>query len=167
MNFSLPTLFLTLAAIPLLLAACVGSDEANSGTTSNRLATVKERGHLNCTSHVSFPGFGYQDSSGNYRGFDIDLCRAVAAAVFGDPNAIGGKAPDLRPAGRGHPIRRKRRRLHDHHLDQRSGGRLGQLRRHHVLQRPSIHGGPGTAATTAPWTWTAPRCASPAAPPPS
>ena len=85
MNFPLPTLFLTLAAIPLLLAACVGSQEAGAG---NRLATVKERGHLNCTSHVSFPGFGYQDSSGNYRGFDIDLCRAVAAAVFGDPNAL-------------------------------------------------------------------------------
>ena len=34
------------------------------------------------------PGFGYLDSGGNHIGFDFDLCRAVASAVLGDPDAI-------------------------------------------------------------------------------
>ena len=85
MNLSLPTLALTITAIPILLIACVGPQESDAGS---RLETVKERGRLNCTSHVTFPGFGYQDSAGAYKGFDIDLCRAVAAAIFADPNAI-------------------------------------------------------------------------------
>lgn len=51
------------------------------------LDTVKARGKVVCGVHTSLPGFGYLDSDGKNRGFDIDLCRAVAAAVFGDPNA--------------------------------------------------------------------------------
>ncbi len=65
-----------------------GRQEFKSAKKSSRLESVRARGRLNCMSHVSFPGFGYQDSAGTYRGFDIDLCRAVAAAVFGDPNAV-------------------------------------------------------------------------------
>ena len=34
------------------------------------------------------PGYGYVDDNGNNVGFDIDLCRALAAAVLGDPNKI-------------------------------------------------------------------------------
>ncbi len=51
------------------------------------LDTVKARGKVVCGVHTSLPGFGYLDSDGKNQGFDIDLCRAVAAAVFGDPNA--------------------------------------------------------------------------------
>jgi general L-amino acid transport system substrate-binding protein len=51
------------------------------------LDTVKARGKVVCGVHTSLPGFGYLDSEGKNQGFDIDLCRAVAAAVFGDPNA--------------------------------------------------------------------------------
>ncbi|HSN74627.1 MAG TPA: amino acid ABC transporter substrate-binding protein [Anaerolineae bacterium] len=49
--------------------------------------TVKTRGKVVCGVHTSLPGFGYLDADGKNQGFDIDLCRAVAAAVFGDPNA--------------------------------------------------------------------------------
>ena len=55
---------------------------------SSRLYRVQDRGTLLCASNVSVPGFGYIDEDGNNAGFDIDLCRAVAAAVLGDPDAI-------------------------------------------------------------------------------
>jgi general L-amino acid transport system substrate-binding protein len=51
------------------------------------LDAVKARGKVVCGIHTSLPGFGYLDSEGKNQGFDIDLCRAVATAVFGDPNA--------------------------------------------------------------------------------
>jgi general L-amino acid transport system substrate-binding protein len=51
------------------------------------LDAVKARGKVVCGIHTSLPGFGYLDSNGVNQGFDIDLCRAVAAAVFGDPGA--------------------------------------------------------------------------------
>jgi general L-amino acid transport system substrate-binding protein len=61
-----------------------GPAPAASGDT---LATVLERGHVICGGNASVPGFGYLDEAGNYAGFDIDYCKAVAAAVFGDAEA--------------------------------------------------------------------------------
>ena len=55
---------------------------------SSRLEAVRKRGYLNCASRNGVPGFGYLDATGTFVGFDIDLCRAVATAVLGDPNAI-------------------------------------------------------------------------------
>lgn len=49
---------------------------------------VLERGKVVCGGRTDLTGFGYLDTDGNNIGFDIDLCRAVAAAVFGDPEAI-------------------------------------------------------------------------------
>ncbi len=56
--------------------------------TGDRLKQVQERGRVICASRNDVPGYGYLDESGNNVGFDIDLCRALAAAVLGDPNAI-------------------------------------------------------------------------------
>ena len=53
-----------------------------------RLNTIKERGRVICASRNDVPGYGSLDANQNNVGFDIDLCRAVAAAVLGDPNAI-------------------------------------------------------------------------------
>ena len=53
-----------------------------------RLETVKDRGKVICASRNDVPGYGFLDKAGNNEGFDIDLCRALAAAVLGDPNAI-------------------------------------------------------------------------------
>ncbi|MGE5249713.1 MAG: amino acid ABC transporter substrate-binding protein [Bacteroidota bacterium] len=53
-----------------------------------RLQTVLDRGKLICGVHGSFQGFGYVDSAGNWSGFDVDFCRAWAAALFDDPNAV-------------------------------------------------------------------------------
>ena len=58
------------------------------GMEGNRLATVRERGKVICASRDDVPGYGGLDADGNNVGFDIDLCRALAAAVLGDPTAI-------------------------------------------------------------------------------
>jgi general L-amino acid transport system substrate-binding protein len=52
------------------------------------LERVLDRGVLVCGGRTDLAGFGYLDADGNNIGFDIDLCRAVAAAVLGDPEAI-------------------------------------------------------------------------------
>ena len=56
--------------------------------TGSRLAQVQDRGKVICASRNDVPGYGSLDGSGRNVGFDIDLCRAVAAAVLGDPEAI-------------------------------------------------------------------------------
>ncbi len=58
------------------------------GAQEGRLARVMSRGQLICASNNSLAGFGYVDDAGNTVGFDIDLCRAVAAAVLGNPDAV-------------------------------------------------------------------------------
>ena len=56
--------------------------------TGERLQEVKSRDKVICASRYDVPGYGYLDALGNNVGFDIDLCRALAAAVLGDPNKI-------------------------------------------------------------------------------
>ena len=46
------------------------------------------RGTLNCGVNVGIAGFSLPDSQGVWRGMDADLCRGVAAAVFGDPSKV-------------------------------------------------------------------------------
>lgn len=58
---------------------------ASGGST---LQTIKDRGELICGSNDQVPGFGSVDASGQTVGFDIDFCRALAAAIFGDPNKV-------------------------------------------------------------------------------
>ena len=64
------------------------SAQQGRAATGDRLNLVRDRGKLICASRDSVPGFGYLDAFGNNVGFDIDLCRAVAVAVLGDPNAV-------------------------------------------------------------------------------
>ncbi|MGR3540387.1 MAG: transporter substrate-binding domain-containing protein, partial [Hasllibacter sp.] len=59
--------------------------DAHTGST---LAQVQERGTLNCGVTTGLTGFAAPDANGEWEGFDVDLCRAVAAAVLGDPNAV-------------------------------------------------------------------------------
>ena len=59
--------------------------ESESG---NRLEAVKERGKVICASRNDVPGYGSLDAAGNHVGFDIDLCRAVAAAVLATPTPL-------------------------------------------------------------------------------
>ncbi len=49
---------------------------------------IKKRGALNCGIDTGVPGFAAQDNTGRWKGIDIDYCRALAAAVLGDPEKI-------------------------------------------------------------------------------
>lgn len=53
-----------------------------------RLQTILDRGQLICGVHGSFQGFGFVDNSGAWTGFDVDFCRAWAAALFNDADAV-------------------------------------------------------------------------------
>ena len=52
------------------------------------LDTVRSRGHLKCGVNTGLAGFSAPDSKGVWRGLDVDLCRAVAAAVLGDAGKV-------------------------------------------------------------------------------
>ena len=56
--------------------------------TAGTLEDVKARGELRCVVSTGIAGFAYPDDSGNWKGFDIDFCRATAAAVLGDASKI-------------------------------------------------------------------------------
>ena len=85
MNAKLVILLAVLSSMMLLLVvACAGEEEE----VESRVQTIKDRGTLICASRNDVPGYGFLDASGNNVGFDIDLCRAVAAAVLGDPSKI-------------------------------------------------------------------------------
>jgi general L-amino acid transport system substrate-binding protein len=68
-----------------LLFAAVASETTASADT---LDQVRARGALVCGVNVGLAGFGLPDDRGRWRGFDIDYCRAVAAAIFGDAEKV-------------------------------------------------------------------------------
>lgn len=106
-------LLVALAALMLVIAACTddgngdgdgdgdgatttaaegdgdtgGSDDGDSDMGST-LDAVRERGSIVCGVNETLPGFGIIDDEGNFTGFDIDFCRAVAAGVLGDADAV-------------------------------------------------------------------------------
>jgi general L-amino acid transport system substrate-binding protein len=55
---------------------------------ANTFDAVRSRGTLVCGVNTGTPGFAQPDSQGVWRGLDVDYCRAVAAALFGDPNKV-------------------------------------------------------------------------------
>src|SRR5438128_4381024 len=59
-----------------------------SVAAAGTLDTVKQRGTLVCGVSTGFAGFSAPDSQGNYKGLDVDYCRALAAAVLGDPAKV-------------------------------------------------------------------------------
>lgn len=72
---------LLLSAAAVLLATALPAGAAT-------LDQVRSRNQLVCGVNVGVPGFSAPDSKGIYRGLDVDYCRAVAAAVLGDPERV-------------------------------------------------------------------------------
>ena len=72
---------LFLGALPV---AAISGGVASAAT----LDDVKARGKLNCGVTTGVPGFAEPDASGVWQGFDVAVCRAVAAAVLGDSTAV-------------------------------------------------------------------------------
>ncbi len=56
------------------------------------LDTIKQRGFVSCGASQGVVGFSAPDDKGNWSGFDVDFCRALAAAVLGDPQKVQFKA---------------------------------------------------------------------------
>jgi general L-amino acid transport system substrate-binding protein len=75
-------ILLALGATAGLALPAMAQTMAQPGPT---LAAVRAKGSVDCGAHPGAPGFGVADSRGVYQGLDADTCRAVAAAVFGDP----------------------------------------------------------------------------------
>ncbi|HEU5272777.1 MAG TPA: amino acid ABC transporter substrate-binding protein [Xanthobacteraceae bacterium] len=73
--------------LTILACASLAMTLATAASAST-LDDVKKRGMLNCGANGQLPGFGIPDSQGNWTGLDVDLCRAVAAAVFNDPTKV-------------------------------------------------------------------------------
>jgi len=71
------------------LAAGIGMALSATGASAQAtLAQVKQRGILNCGSNTGLAGFGVPDAQGNWKGLDVDLCRAISATIFNDPNKV-------------------------------------------------------------------------------
>jgi general L-amino acid transport system substrate-binding protein len=70
--------------VTLALAAGLTAQAASAQT----LKTVKDRGQLSCGVSQGLPGFSTPDDKGNWTGLDVDICRAIAAAIFNDASKI-------------------------------------------------------------------------------
>ena len=71
------------------IAGCTTENIASeTPTASSRLEVVKARGKLVCGITGKLPGLSYSNEKGEYSGLDVDMCRAVAAALFNNPNAV-------------------------------------------------------------------------------
>ena len=98
-----------IAAMAILLVACGGEDAPVEDVSTQgppttgevrenvpipmrdagpTLSSIRSRGRLNCGVHPGLVGFSYTDNQGRWRGFDVDFCRATAAAVLGNPDAV-------------------------------------------------------------------------------
>lgn len=71
-----------------MILALLLSALGTTSVTAQTLETVKSRGVLNCGANGQLPGFGIPDAQGNWTGFDVDYCRAIAAAIFNDPTKV-------------------------------------------------------------------------------
>ena len=71
------------------LSLCMGlAVAASPAFASKTLEAIKAKGELSCGVHTGLGGFGIAGSDGKWTGFDVDYCRAVAAAALGDANKV-------------------------------------------------------------------------------
>src|SRR2546426_12260893 len=65
--------------------ALLAAQSAHAGATAD---AVHKKGFIQCGVNTGLAGFSQPDSRGIWRGIDVDVCRAVAAAVLGDANKV-------------------------------------------------------------------------------
>ncbi|MDB5571196.1 MAG: amino acid transporter substrate-binding protein [Hyphomicrobiales bacterium] len=85
MKITRTALLASVAAAILTAATSAASAQAQVART---LEQVKSRGFISCGSNPGLAGFGMPDDKGTWAGLDVDLCRAVSAAIFNDPNKV-------------------------------------------------------------------------------
>jgi general L-amino acid transport system substrate-binding protein len=72
----------------LALVFCASWTLGATAAPAQTLKTINERGSLICGVNPGLLGFSNRDDKGNWTGFDVDFCRALAAAIFNDPGKI-------------------------------------------------------------------------------
>ncbi|MGE0584183.1 MAG: amino acid ABC transporter substrate-binding protein [Flavobacteriaceae bacterium] len=72
--------------MPVLASAAFAM--AATAATAGTLDDIKAKGHVQCGVSQGLPGFSNPDDKGNWTGLDVDFCRGVAAAVFGNGDAV-------------------------------------------------------------------------------
>ncbi|MDA9132098.1 amino acid ABC transporter substrate-binding protein [Alphaproteobacteria bacterium] len=77
-----------LSFLSALCGAAMGFGAVTSANAATTLEAVKAKGFVQCGVSQGLPGFSNADDSGKWTGLDVDLCRAVAAAVFGDAEKV-------------------------------------------------------------------------------
>lgn len=82
---------------PILALAAFLSLFAGGATAGPRLDAIKANGVLTCGLGDNVAGFSQHDSGKNWKGFDVDLCRAMAAAILGDPAKTAFRPIDVLP----------------------------------------------------------------------
>jgi general L-amino acid transport system substrate-binding protein len=83
---AVPTLerFSPMNRVSLVLTVALAAGLSAQAATAQTLKTVKDRGMLSCGVSQGLPGFSAPDDKGNWAGLDVDICRAIAAAIFND-----------------------------------------------------------------------------------
>ena len=71
-----------------ILASAIVAGFATGSAYAGTLDDVKEKGYLDCGVSTGLIGFAAPNDKGEWAGFDVDMCRAVAVAVFGDPTKV-------------------------------------------------------------------------------
>jgi general L-amino acid transport system substrate-binding protein len=74
--------------VSLVLTLALAAGLSTGAATAQTLKTVKDRGMLSCGVGQGLPGFSTPDDKGNWTGLDVDVCRAIAAAIFNDPSKV-------------------------------------------------------------------------------
>jgi general L-amino acid transport system substrate-binding protein len=74
--------------VSLVLTLAVAAGLSAQAASAQTLKAVKDRGQLSCGVSQGLPGFSTPDDKGNWTGLDVDICRAIAAAIFNDATKI-------------------------------------------------------------------------------
>ena len=74
--------------VSVIFAAVAALLISASASHAQTLKRVMERGAVICGVTQGLPGFSNPDDKGNWTGFDVDFCRAIAAAIFNDPSKV-------------------------------------------------------------------------------
>src|SRR6266511_4831032 len=74
--------------VSLVLTLAVAAGLSVQAASAHTLQAVKDRGLLSCGVGQGLPGFSSPDDKGNWTGLDVDVCRAIAAAIFNDATKI-------------------------------------------------------------------------------
>jgi general L-amino acid transport system substrate-binding protein len=74
--------------LALVLGAAALATMFGAAAHADTLGDVRSKGFVQCGVSQGLPGFSNPDEQGNWTGIDVDVCRAVAAAIFGDADNV-------------------------------------------------------------------------------